>query len=113
MNSLLHKLIAATGAGLVFVVMALAFTGTEPWQEAGDGQESMDALVEGLFTDHVITLEVLGVLLTAAMIGALVIARPLGAPDDSTHYGHPSHALVAATQHITDDEGTHHAEEEE
>ena len=57
--------------------------GTDAWQEAGDGTaEDMDTLVQALFTDHVIALEVLGVLLTAAMIGALTIARPIGGPTD-------------------------------
>lgn len=83
----LRKLLAFAVAVAVFAVIGIAATGTEPWQaEPAGGAEDMDALVKALFTDHVIALEVLGILLTAAMIGALVIARPLGAMDDARHY---------------------------
>ena len=42
------------------------------------------------FGPDVIAFEVLGVLLTAAMIGALVIARPMDAQDDASRYTHPT-----------------------
>lgn len=86
----LKKLFSAAVAVAVFAVLAMTATGIDAWQQPGaDGVEDMEALVVALFTDHVIALEVLGVLLTAAMIGALVIARPLGVPLDETHYGVP------------------------
>ncbi len=83
----MRTMIAAGGATLVFAIIALAVSQTVPWQEdnAG-GAEDFDDLAQSLFTDHVIALEVLGILLTAALIGALVIARPLGSVDDSSHY---------------------------
>lgn len=82
----LRKLMAFTVAVAAFAVIGMAAVATEPWSESGTGEEDMDALVVALFTDHVIALEVLGILLTAALIGALVIARPLGAIDDERHY---------------------------
>jgi hypothetical protein len=48
--------------------------------------EDFDTLADGLFSTNVIALEVLGVLLTAAMIGAMVIARPLEGRPDSENY---------------------------
>ncbi|MGB1587170.1 MAG: NADH-quinone oxidoreductase subunit J [Thermoplasmatota archaeon] len=88
----LRKVLSAAIAVLVFAIIALSVAGTDAWQTAGEGKaEDMDTLVVALFTDHVIALEVLGVLLTAAMIGALTIARPIGGPtndDEVVFTGH-------------------------
>jgi hypothetical protein len=59
-------------------------------------------MVDALFGGQVIAFEVLGILLTAAMIGALVIARPLEAPADDSHYSHPTTAQVAESDHASD-----------
>ncbi len=69
-------------AFLLFAVMAFAVASTEAWQTGNEGTEDIDALVESLFTTNLVAFEVLGVLLTGAMIGALVIARPLATPKD-------------------------------
>jgi len=118
----LRKLAAFAGAFAVFAILAHMAISTEPWQagargagvigndtmaengtmlaEGGDAND-MDALVTALFDEHVIALEVLGILLTAAMIGALVIARPLGVPEDSSNYGGdepaPADEIIPAT----------------
>lgn len=48
------------------------------------------SVVDTLFGPQVIAFEILGILLTAAMIGALVIARPLGVAPDESHYVQPT-----------------------
>ncbi len=95
---------AAIVAAAIFAAMALSIRDTAPWQADGadGGAGDLDALVTGLFDTHVIALEVLGILLTAAMIGALVIARPLGQAPDADHYPHPSREEVSAAQHTSD-----------
>ncbi len=83
----MDKRIAAAVAFVAFGTIAIAVTQTAPWYEEGvGGAETYDAIVQDLFTDHVIALEVLGVLLTAAMIGALVVARPLTGGADTANY---------------------------
>lgn len=82
-----RKWAAAFVALVIFAAMVLSIAGTDAWaQEGAQGGEDFTTLVEGLFDTHVIALEVLGIVLTAAMIGAMVIARPLGVPEDSIHY---------------------------
>ena len=59
-----------------------------------DGSESANALepmVDALFADQLLPFEVLGVLLTAVMFGALVIARPIQSkPGEETIHVHPN-----------------------
>ena len=95
---------AAVVAIAIFAVMYASIRDTAPWQEAGaeSGAGGLDELTIGLFDTHVIALEILGVLLTAAMIGALVIARPLGAAPDDANYAHPTPEEVEATAHVSD-----------
>lgn len=82
--AVIGSLLVAVG---IFGVMAQAIGATEAFQADGVGEaEDFETLADGLFTTHVIAFEVLGVLLTAAMIGAMVIARPLGSPPDSDNY---------------------------
>lgn len=98
-----HKLASAVGAGVLFAIMAAAITRTTPWQEVGaGGAEDIAALAQALFSDYVIALEVLGVLLTAAMIGAMVIARPLGVPLDRQHYPDVADELLARSMDVSD-----------
>ncbi len=88
------RLAALFVAVSIFALMAIPVMDAAPWdaekaENAGDAdtsasEDGITALVDSLFDKHVIGLEVLGVLLTAAMIGALVIARPLGRPGAET-----------------------------
>lgn len=100
-------LIGAVVSLALFATMALIVRGTGPWQ--GDTSTEADsakandvqAVVDSLFGPNVIGFEVLGILLTAIMIGALVIARPLDAQSDSERYSHPTKAQVAESDHIS------------
>jgi hypothetical protein len=97
------RLLAFATALLLFAVLAGTFSGIEAWQDGGAGSaDDLEGLVKALFEDHVVALEVLGILLTAAMIGALVIARPLLNPPDSAHYMTPSDDDVKAAQAAAD-----------
>ncbi len=104
----MNKLVAAAVAFVAFGAIAYAVSATDPWQKDGaGGAEDIDAIVTDLFTDHVIAFEVLGILLTAAMIGALVIARPLTGGLDSAHY--PKGKDMAKTQAVSDVAATYAA----
>lgn len=97
----------AAVAVLLFALMGLTIAKVEPWgTEASDedvaAANDQATVVDTLFGPQAIALEVLGVLLTAAMIGALVIARPLEAADDETHYSHPTKAQVAESDKASD-----------
>jgi hypothetical protein len=87
--------LAGLVALLLFSVLALAIRGTPAWpQEAGTPNDT-GAIADALFGPQVIPFEVLGVLLTAVMIGALVTARPLTVHgDEETSLVHPN---LAAT----------------
>lgn len=87
MNVWQQRLLALLIAGTIYAVMDAAVRDTQPWGEEGaGGAEDFETLADGLFDDHVLALEVLGILLTAAMIGAMVIARPLEGRPDTTNY---------------------------
>jgi hypothetical protein len=91
--------IGALVALAIFGVMVLTIGDVTGWRRDGAGMETeVEPLVDALFDQHVIAFEVLGILLTAAMIGALVIARPLGQPPDETHYAKPTPRQLAASQ---------------
>ncbi len=88
---------------LVYYAMDSAIRDTPSWSDEpkglGSEDEQMTGLVIGLFEEHVLALEVLGVLLTAAMIGAMVIARPLGqAPDKNNYRSDPEIANARANR---------------
>lgn len=113
MNRKLQLAFGAIVALVLFALMGLTISNTAPWTQdpvppAEGEQDSVtrandqSAVVDALFGPQVIAFEVLGILLTAAMIGALVIARPLEAPDDDTHYSHPTKAQVAESDHASD-----------
>jgi hypothetical protein len=90
---------------VIFAVMTLLVRSAAPWRsgasDAGSAND-LDALVGVLFGDDVIAFEVLGILLTAAMIGALVIARPMEAVADEDRYSHPTAEQVAQTDRVSD-----------
>ncbi|HUR62571.1 MAG TPA: NADH-quinone oxidoreductase subunit J [Candidatus Thermoplasmatota archaeon] len=69
--------LAALVALLLFLVLALAIRATPAWPQQPGTPNDYGALADVLFGPLVIPFEVLGILLTAAMIGALVTARPL------------------------------------
>ena len=101
-------LVGALVAGVLFLGMAFIVAGTAPWQARSapeaDGRPAandLDAVTGALFGPDVIAFEVLGILLTAAMIGALVIARPLDAQSDSERYSHPTAEQVAESDHAS------------
>ena len=92
----------------LFATMAFIVAGTEPWQQDSGNETAMEAandtqgLVDAMFGADVIAFEVLGILLTAVMIGALVIARPLDAQSDSERYSHPTKQQVAESDLASD-----------
>ena len=94
-------LLGAAVSLVLFLVMGLIVANTEPWQgdnanETASAQANdVQGVVDSLFGPNVIGFEVLGILLTAIMIGALVIARPLDAQSDSERYSHPTKEQVA------------------
>ncbi|MHB1260702.1 MAG: NADH-quinone oxidoreductase subunit J family protein [Thermoplasmatota archaeon] len=100
-------LIGAVVSLALFATMALIVRGTEPWQgdtstEADSAQANdVQGVVDSLFGPNVIGFEVLGILLTAIMIGALVIARPLDAQSDSERYSHPTKEQVSESDHVS------------
>lgn len=99
----LQKLGAAALALALFVALALALRSPESWAQGRSGTaDDLDALTTAIFTKHVVALEVLGILLTAAMIGALVIARPLGSVEDRSHYAHVSAEEFERTVRMSD-----------
>ena len=81
-------------------------TGPEGWDAEGRGlgtsDEQLDLLTVGLFDEQVFALEVLGVLLTAALIGAMVIARPLTGPTNDERYGQVTDAQLREAQQVSD-----------
>jgi hypothetical protein len=98
-------LLGAVVALAIFAVMGLTIAATEPWQgsaEPTSDANDLGAVVDSLFGPNVIAFEVLGVLLTAAMIGALVIARPLDAPADASNYVKPTPEQTAETDRVSD-----------
>ena len=86
--------------------LAAIILGVDAWGE--DARSTVDydtgvgLLVTSVFETHVVSLEVLGILLTAAMIGALVIARPLGTAPDERHYAEVSEDMLDQTIHVAD-----------
>jgi hypothetical protein len=96
----------------IAAVMVTAFLTTPSWmaEPAGDA-EDFETLAEALFTTEVMAFLALGVLLTAAMIGAMIIARPLGAEDDASHYHRRDRHEVDDEAHVADVEG-HLADED-
>ena len=107
MNRRMTLAFGAVVALAIFAVMGFTVSKTQPWQAPGSASAQQQAndvggLTDSLFGRMVVPLEVLGVLLTAAMIGALVIARPMDAPTDASRYSHPTAAEVAETDRASD-----------
>lgn len=107
MNRRMTLLFGAAVSLVLFALMALTIRGTAPWAgEASDASidaaNDQSAMVDALLDGQVVPFEVLGILLTAAMIGALVIARPLDAEADESHYSHPTKQQVAESDRASD-----------
>lgn len=62
----------------------------------------LGTVVASLFGPNAVAFEVLGVLLTAVMIGALVLARPLAAPADEDHYARITPEQLRESQMASD-----------
>jgi NADH:ubiquinone oxidoreductase subunit 6 (subunit J) len=100
---------AAAGAVAIFAVMFTVIRDTAPWNgtpaddsSLGESGPQLDSLVTSMFDTHVLAFEVLGILLTAAMIGALVVARPLSGRHDAENYVQPTDAQVAESMRQSD-----------
>lgn len=109
MNRRMTLLFGGAVALVLFALMGLAITSTDAWEGEGTQENVTKAndqatLVDTMFGPQVVAFEVLGILLTAAMIGALVIARPIDAVEDESNYSHPTEAQVAESDHASDPE---------
>jgi len=88
--------LAAIVAIVLFAVLALAIRATPAWIEQAGTPNDVESITDALFGPQVIPFEVLGVLLTAVMIGALVTARPLTVHgSEETSLVHPNLSLPA------------------
>jgi hypothetical protein len=106
-NRRTQLLLSALVAVAIFAILVLSLRATQPWTAPGatatDANvakaNDLDNLVDALFGPQVIPFEVLGVLLTAVMIGALVIARPLTVTGtEETSLVHPNLAPEGTSQ---------------
>jgi NADH:ubiquinone oxidoreductase subunit 6 (subunit J) len=70
-----RRLPAALLSGGLFALLAWAIANTNEFSNGGDMALSTRDLGTSLFTEQVLSFEVLGVLLLAATIGAIVLAR--------------------------------------
>jgi NADH-quinone oxidoreductase subunit J len=66
---------AAIASALLAVLIALAVTSTDWGAAAGRITTATDALARLLFDEYVLAFEVVGVLILAAVIGAVFLAR--------------------------------------
>jgi NADH-quinone oxidoreductase subunit J len=94
-------------AVLLAGLMASIVQATAPWKATASdatvaSANDLTTLVDAMFGRQLIALEVLGVLLTAVMIGALVIARPLGVVPDEAHYQNVTKEQVAESQRVSE-----------
>ncbi len=98
-----HIALAAIVSVAFFVFLTLALIATPGFSDEGiGGAEDFDRLALAIFDTHVLALEALGILLTAALIGAMVIARPLGTTPDTKNYPNKrSAARLAEVQFIS------------
>jgi len=103
MNRMQQVLLGTAVAGIIFLLMAMSIQEATPWNRAPIGNaESVPGITEGAFTTHLMAFEVLGVLLTAAMVGALVIARPFHqSVDDAVKASHGHAAAFMAPEAST------------
>jgi len=104
----LFGLLTAIVVGVAFCVGSFCVSSPGAW--VGEmGTESnvaaaneLEKVVGALFDAQVVPFEILGVLLTAVMVGALVLARPMQAPADSERYPTVSRKQVLESQRVSD-----------
>lgn len=101
------RLLGLLVATVILSVLLGIATGTAAWSDsATDASQTaandQDTLVTSLFGAQVVALEVLGVLLTAVMIGSLVIARPLTGVSDKQRYAAITRREVDESQRASD-----------
>jgi NADH-quinone oxidoreductase subunit J len=70
------KIAGATAASVIFGILATAVFQTDAFPPAGELSGDTADLGRAIFTEHLLAFEVLSLLLLAAMIGAIVLARP-------------------------------------
>lgn len=92
------KAIAALACIGMFGLMIYAYNDVN--MESAKGNESMEQIANGLFDTHLIAFEALGILLTAVMIGAMIIAKPLGGRMDQENY--PRTEDLSESQAVSD-----------
>jgi hypothetical protein len=97
MNRKAQVATAALVALLLFAVLLLAIRATPAWAQEAGTPNDVGSITDALFGPQVIPFEVLGILLTAVMIGALVTARPLTVHgNEETSIVHPNTADAPA-----------------
>jgi hypothetical protein len=97
-NRKVQVAVAALIALILFLVLILAIRATPAWAQQPGTPNDYTNLTDALFGPQVIPFEVLGILLTAVMIGALVTARPLtvhGSEESSMTHPNLSESPVA------------------
>ncbi len=102
-----YRLLGGFVALVIMGMLLVVTVGTAAWTlSPTDANQTaandLDAVVTHLFTTQVVAFEVLGVLLTAVMIGALVIARPLTGVSDKQRYAPITRNEVAESQRASD-----------
>jgi len=100
------------GTGLAALILGLVLAvaannggawGTQVGTDANQTQANdLDRVLDSLFGPNVVALEILGILLTAVMIGALVLARPLVGISDEDRYAHISRNQLRESQMASD-----------
>lgn len=71
----MKQVLIALLAFLFLLALAGAFAGVGPWRAVPAGEEGFAPLSDALFERFVLPFEVLGVLLLAALIGAICLAK--------------------------------------
>ncbi|MFO1533141.1 MAG: NADH-quinone oxidoreductase subunit J [Thermoplasmatota archaeon] len=95
-------------AGLVLGLLLALVARSGAWSGAAatDANQTqandLDRVMDALFGAQAIPLEVLGILLTAVMIGALVLARPMQAPPDAERYAQVTRDQLRESQMASD-----------
>lgn len=98
----------ALAALLLGLILAVVAQGGGPWGSlvGTDANQTaandLDGVLDSLFGPNVVALEILGVLLTAVMIGALVLARPLVGVADEDRYARITSNQLRESQMASD-----------
>jgi|SRR5664280_304129 NADH-quinone oxidoreductase subunit J len=95
-----RRLPAAFLSGSLFALLCWAIHGTTDFPDGGDNLLSTRQLGTSIFTEQALSFEVLGVLLLAATIGAIVLARKRdhGEPEPAGTYLYGTRAREEASR---------------